>query len=546
MYQSIMDLTKELVAIPSVNGTAGERAIVDHIEKRLRTIPYFARHPEYVILQEMGDHENRANVFAIVKGEKRPSGDTVILHGHIDTVGTEDYAGIEPYAFDCDALPEKIRALTDDPDVLADIDSGEWLFGRGVADMKSGVAVHYCIAEYYANHPDRLEGNIVFMANPVEENQHTGIMASLRVLKELIDREGLRYVMAINTDMFTPRYPGDRTKYFHAGSVGKLLPCFYIMGKPTHVSQYFDGLSASLTAAEIVKRLDGNTDYTEDYYGEHAQPPTVLKMKDLKPSYNVQTATAAFVYFNYFLLGSSIDALMERLKTVARDALDAVLAHTDAQFKKYGDRFKDEKYTGIRLQTQVLSYSELYGLAKGKCGDVEARVAEITQKCLAENMDRRELCRTVVEVLCVTAEINIPTVVVFIAPPYCPRNTMKPESPDEKALWDRVSGILNRKAEEVGEVYRLLHFFTGLSDSSYIKMDDDDASVRCLIENFPEFKEIYNVPVDLIRELSIPAFDFGVLGKDAHMWTERLHMPYSFGRLPELIMAAAEGVLSGA
>ena len=28
---------------------------------------------------------------------------------------------------------------------------------------------------------------------------------------------------------------------------------------------------------------------------------SVLKMKDLKPWYNVQTATEAFVYFNYFI-----------------------------------------------------------------------------------------------------------------------------------------------------------------------------------------------------------------------------------------------------
>jgi arginine utilization protein RocB len=543
MFRSIEDFTKELVAIPSVNGTAGERAIVDHIEKRLREIPYFRERPDAVILQEMGDYENRANVFAVVKGEKRASERTVVLHGHIDTVGTEDYAGIEAHAFDYEALPEKIRALTDDPEALADIDSGEWLFGRGAADMKGGVAVLYCITKYYAEHPDKLEGNIVFMANPVEENQHTGVMSSLSVLKELIGQEGFRYVMAVNTDMSAPHYAGDRTRYFHAGSVGKLLPCFYITGKPTHVSQYFEGLSASLVAAEIVKRLDGNTDYVEDYYGEHAQPPTVLKMKDLKPTYNVQTATAAFVYFNYFLLGSSIDALMGRFKAVAREALDAVLAHTNAQSARYADRFEDERHAEIRLGTEVLGYGELYDFAEEKCGDARARVDAIVQKGLAENTDRRELCRAIVETLCVAAEINTPTVVVFIAPPYCPRNTVKPEIPEEKALWDKVSGILDRRAKEAGEAYKLLHFFTGLSDSSYIKMDDDDESVRCLIENFPAFKEIYNVPVDLIRELSIPAFDFGVFGKDAHKWTERLHMPYSFGTLPGIIMEVIEGVL---
>jgi arginine utilization protein RocB len=258
----------------------------------------------------------------------------------------------------------------------------------------------------------------------------------------------------------------------------------------------------------------------------------------------VQTATAAFVYCNYFLLGTPIDVLLGRLKDISRDALDAVAAHTDAQFKNYVGKFKEEKYTEIDQKTQVLSYSELYAIANEKSGDVSARVSAITEKGLRENTDRRELCLAVVEALCVLAEINIPTVVVFIAPPYCPRNTMKTELPDEKALWDRVYGILERKTKEVGvQAFKLLHFFTGLSDSSYVKMDDNEDAVRCLIENFPEFKTIYNVPTELIRELSIPAFDFGVLGKDAHKWTERLHMPYSFDVLPKIITAVVEGVL---
>jgi arginine utilization protein RocB len=150
----------------------------------------------------------------------------------------------------------------------------------------------------------------------------------------------------------------------------------------------------------------------------------------------------------------------------------------------------------------------------------------------------------IVEALCVSAEINIPTVVIFIAPPYCPRNTLKTEIPGEQALWDKVQGVLNKKSKENNETYKLLHFYTGLSDSSYIKMDDDEKSVRCLVENFPDFKSIYNVPVDLIQELNIPAFTFGALGKDAHKWTERLHMPYSCGILPGIIMDLTESVLS--
>jgi arginine utilization protein RocB len=38
-----------------------------------------------------------------------------------------------------------------------------------------------------------------------------------------------------------------------------------------------------------------------------------------------------------------------------------------------------------------------------------------------------------------------------------------------------------------------------------------------------------------IQELSIPAVNLGVLGKGAHTWKERIHKPYSYEVLPQLI-----------
>ena len=38
-----------------------------------------------------------------------------------------------------------------------------------------------------------------------------------------------------------------------------------------------------------------------------------------------------------------------------------------------------------------------------------------------------------------------------------------------------------------------------------------------------------------IQELSIPAVNLGVFGKGAHTWKERIHKPYSYEVLPQLI-----------
>lgn len=336
-YDEALALTKKLVSIPSMNNSdGGERAVADYMAAWIRELPYFKAHPDQVITQPLkNDPYDRINVVAIAFGSRSNSNETIILHGHHDTVGIDDYGSIKEYAFDCDALPEKIKSITSDPEVLADIESGEWMFGRGSSDMKSGDAVNMVLMRYFTEHLDQFDGNLIFMTNPVEENQHTGIIESLNVLEELKAKYGLTYKMAMNTDFISPAFPGDTAHYFHAGAVGKILPCFYIIGKPTHSGQGFEGFSASMVAAEITRNIDMRAEFSDVYNGEFAMPPTVLKMRDLKPSYDVQTAFSAFVYFNYFIHNMEMDEIFARLRKVAEDALNTVDTYTDEQNKVY-------------------------------------------------------------------------------------------------------------------------------------------------------------------------------------------------------------------
>lgn len=544
-YDEALALTKELVAIPSQNNSPhGERDIALHIADWMGKIPYFQEHPDQLIVRPLknSDPYNRLNVLAIAFGKRSDSRQTIILHGHIDTVQVDDYGSIKEYAFDCDALPEKIKALTDDPDVLADIESGEWMFGRGSSDMKSGDAVNMVLMRYFTEHLDKFDGNLVFMANPVEENQHTGVIDALDVLDEFKDKYGITYKMAINTDFISPAYPGDPAHYFHAGAVGKILPCFYVIGKPTHSGQGFEGFSASMVAAEIVRNIDMRAEFCDVYNHEYTMPPTVLKMRDLKPSYDVQTAFSAFVYFNYFIHNMEMDDVFARLRKVAQDALAYVDEYTDRQNQEYC-KMTGAAYYKREYALKVLYYSELYDMVKSMKPDVDADIDAITRKALAENQDRRELSMAIVEHLATVADLNTPTVVIFLSPPYCPRNTLKREIPEESALLDSVTGLLDQMGNEMGEELKMMQFFPVLTDSSYLKLDDTGSSVETLVSNLPNMKGYYNVPLDQIKRLNIPAFNFGCHGKDAHKWTERVHKEYSFGKLPIIIQRALETYL---
>ena len=80
MFDEMKELTKKLVAVPSMNGTSGERDIADAIEAYLREIPYFKAHPELVITQDLKDDPlHRRNVMALLKGGDGTERDTIML-----------------------------------------------------------------------------------------------------------------------------------------------------------------------------------------------------------------------------------------------------------------------------------------------------------------------------------------------------------------------------------------------------------------------------------------------------------------------------------
>lgn len=546
LHQEIEDLTLELVKIPSMNNTVGERLLAEKIAQYLREFDYFKKHPEYVWEVPLKDDRyGRKNVFALLKGEKEASPTTIILHGHMDTVGIEDYGTLMPYAFDCLELGKKLQEVDLPPEVKEDLDSGDFLFGRGANDMKSGLASHLVVFKEMTQRVQKIKGNIIFMANPVEENQHTGVMESLPFLKELKEKEKLEYLVAINNDYIAPLYKGDTKKYIYLGAVGKLLPCFYIVGKETHVGQCFEGLDPNLIAAELLKLINMNVDLCDEYEGEYSLPPAALKCTDLKPSYNVQTPLASFLYFNYFTHDLPVDKILELLREKADLACANVLTYLDAQFRNYCIKTGLD-FSPIPWRPVIVSYEELYAQVKKELGaELDKKIEALAKDLFTQGTDTRIICLKVVEEVKRLSKDPKPMVVIYFSPPYCPHNTVKGKNAAEKSLVETLNETIAEISSTTGEIFEVRKFFPCLSDSSYLTMDDDDNSVAALINNFPEWDVVYPVPIKMIREANIPAINFGTYGKDAHRWTERVHKPYTFSVLPKMTILAIEKLLGG-
>lgn len=90
----------------------------------------------------INDDYERYNVLAYVKGKKGNSNRTVILMDHMDTVGIDDFNQLKDLACRPDKLMEALKTENMYEGAKIHLDSGDWFFGRGVLDMKSGVASH--------------------------------------------------------------------------------------------------------------------------------------------------------------------------------------------------------------------------------------------------------------------------------------------------------------------------------------------------------------------------------------------------------------------
>jgi acetylornithine deacetylase len=155
--EAAVALTTELVAIDSVNpglvsGAAGEDEIVRHLRARLDAAG-FTTH-----VVEAEGTGGRPSLVAV--GPGLPADPTVVLNGHLDTVGV---AG----------MPEPFVPVRD----------GDRLSGRGTADMKGGVAALVAAAEALAASAEPVRVVLALVAD--EEDASRGSEAVIAALPSL-------------------------------------------------------------------------------------------------------------------------------------------------------------------------------------------------------------------------------------------------------------------------------------------------------------------------------------------------------------------------
>ncbi|NLY09107.1 MAG: M20/M25/M40 family metallo-hydrolase [Tissierellia bacterium] len=535
-YKDIVrQLTHKLVNIPSVVGTAGEWDVAKAICEEYKQLPYFQEHEDQLIFMPVTEGM-RANVLAMVRGTKGNNPEkTLVLMGHLDTVGVEDYGDLKELAFRPDELPKHLRQHISDSAVLKDLDSGKYDFGRGGLDMKSGVASEIAVMSYFASHPEELEGTLISIAECDEEGNAEGITAALDQLAAWKDELGLTYYGAINTDYSTPDNKSDDKKVIYWGSIGKMLPTFYIVGNTSHVGGVFNGFDPNLLLASITIRLSYNPDFCDHQSGETAPPPVSLRQMDLKSHYDVQTAMEAYGYFNYFTLGTEPNRIISKMKDVAKEAFDDVIKMMGQRYNRFC-QLKQIKNDGLTWEGQVYSWEEFSGDLATVHGEKYTSYMRIFAENLLKeqpDMDIREYNLAMVrEAWNRWSTQQAPVVIVFNSSTYYPPVVLDEGNHLHSALMNATTEAAKAVA---GDMVETRLFYPYISDASFLYLPKDRKGMKSLQENTPGWGYVYEHPTKAIETVSMPVVNMGTWGYDGHQITERVDKDYVYDILPRMI-----------
>lgn len=532
----IQELLYRYVAVPSITNTQAERGVEDFFRAYIQEIPYFAQHPDHWGLYPIqGDGLGRSVCWAMVRG----SGDkTIVLVHHYDVVDIEDYKTLKSWAY----APEPLReALMQHKDMLPeearqDLESGKFLFCRGGCDMEGGGSIQYALLEAYSRLPD-FQGNVIVLGVPDEENLSAGMRGADRLLAELQDRYGLRYLMMINSE---PHQRKDFSRgVFSGGTVGKMMPFIYVRGFLSHAGKVFEGLNPASVLAEIVTRTEVNMEFSDTVQGEAAPPPMWLYMKDSKDRYDVSMPLTAQECFSVLTLKQTPGELMERVKRICEESFAAVIDRLNASYAEFRKR-TGRPVERLPWKEKVVTFGELYQEACASGGEAFAAAFAAEQKQLRQELEQGRIYmieanfRLIDRIYDYIEDIS-PRIVYGLMPPYYPNvlncyfADMAPEAQD-------MSGKLNCYTKErYGQEYDREYFYTGICDLSYINIEDPEEQRKRISQSMPLFGWYYDIPFEEIKKISMAGINIGPWGKDFHKLTERVLMENLYDRTPHIL-----------
>lgn len=523
-----MDLSKRIeenllnyVSIPTHTGTDLERNNKEFFEKWFKDVKYLNNNRENCgFFPIKDDYLGREIPWALLKGEGE---DTIVMIHHTDTVDTDDYGIYKEYAY----YPYEIEKILKEGKIKInkstklDLDSDKWMFGRAVADMKGGGSMHLSIFEEYSQNPD-FKGNLLIMGLPDEENLSAGMRSAVYLLKELKDKHNLNYILMLNGE---PQERMDEKKIsIYDGSIGKVMPIFLVRGKLAHVGQIYLGLNPINLLSEIVRRTELNTNFIEKAGNTVTPPSTWLYFKDRKEIYDVSLPLYAGGYMSILPLKRSPMNIMEELKEISIDAFEKVINDMEESYSYYRS-LSSMDYGDMEWAPKVEFYGDIYERVMKENPEfkteLDSYILDLRDKINKNEITRVEACYKIMEKTLERYSDRDPMVVIALAPPYYP-STNNSDLENYENMNNLIEDLKVFSKEAINIELEVQNYYTGISDLSYAMFTDNDETINYIQKNMLLWGKTYSIPLDLIKEMSMPVLNIGPWGKDFHKYSERV------------------------
>lgn len=538
----VEEIARRLVQWRSETGTPGEASFADRFRALLNEIPYFQQNPQNVRLVDSHGDPLTRSVVAVVRGTGLAAGRrTLAMAGHFDTVAVDNYHDLAELACECEELKHALvadlssgRALSEQEDrALADLLSGDFIPGRGMLDMKSGVAVGVALLERFAEKADR-NGNLMLIITPDEERESRGMRSLRNALPALAQEWDLDIAAALNMDVTSDQGEGAEGRSVYAGTIGKLLPFALVIGCSSHASYPFEGVSAQIIAASILSRFEGNASLADRDDIDISPPPICLEARDLRDGYEVTTPERFWLAFNWLYHAMTPAELFARFQSEVQQGAEQAIARFSGQAQAFSE-LTGKSAGAVAPQPRLVSFAELKQAASLMVGEQFDALYAAKEQSLSGIDNPLSVSRQLTDWLVGVAKLSGPAIVTGFAGLNYPSSRLQPDVPNDVALQQAIDAARAETAHLRSYTVQWKPHFQGISDMSFLGQAAVNSDI--VSSNTPVSRLIDIPPENALR---FPVVNIGPWGREFHQRLERVHAPYAFDVLPNIIMCIVE------
>lgn len=539
--ERIENLLLKLIESRSDTNTRYEKNIEEFLLNWLKARPYFQQNPDNLGTRELfNDPHQREVVWALLKGR---GSKTIVLMHHHDVIDIEEYGKLKYCALRPDELKEQLTARTMPKSVRKDLESADWLFGRGSADMKAGAAIQLALLEEFSEQ-EAFEGNILLLSVPDEESVSKGMLSATELMCELRDAHDLEYVITINSEPYFTQVKDKAIMY--EGSVGKIMPVVFVKGVKSHISDPYNGINPSLILAHIQYLSELNVKLCDKVADDATPPPIWVNLKDRKKAYDASIPDAASGYFNWLTFTRLPAEVMKMMLDISQRALSNVMDRLQKSYEEFCllDCSIPEE---LDFTPRVLDFKTLYAEAIAKGGNdfiaaYEKYEQELNEILVNNTIVLPEATIRLIEFTADYVDLEGPAIVVAVSGPYYPHvSNLLVKNGRQLNLAQRVNDISLRL---FGVEYSSRAYFMGISDLSYASWVGRDDDIKTIKENSPGWDTIYRIPFKALKTLQMPVANIGPWGKDLHKVTERVFLKDVYERIPQILFELIKDILA--